>query len=767
MIAADPPQRYWQLLATEAPPNWLVEQVGQRAAQLVWQRGLRSPQAVTAFCDPQHYSPTPPWAFAEMNLAVQRLLEARQLQERVAIWGDFDADGVTATAVLWEGLGQFFDRDRLSFYIPNRLTESHGVSVAGIERLQADGISLIVTCDTGSTSLAAIARANELGIDVIITDHHTLPPERPPVVAMLNPRDFPTDHPLATLSGVAVAYKLIEALYLSEPDIPEQPLETLLDLVAIGLVADLVELRGDVRYLAQQGIERLKQKARPAVQLLLEQCKRAGDRAMDIAFGLGPRINAVSRVHGDASFCVEMLTEGDRELAKTYVAQTELANTRRKGIQAEVLRQARERLQHSDFSTDVAIVLASADWPAGVLGIVAGQLAREYHRPAFVFRVEGDRASGSARSVAGIDLYQLLQQHETVIDNFGGHPLAAGLRLPAENLPLLQQRLNHTLRQWFPTGFPTAQLAIDLELTVSDLGQELFRELNQLEPFGMGNPVPKLLLRGARFDAGRNRNSRDAKGQTVRYIYTTFRLSDRTDSIRGIWWGHYSYELPQGLCDAVVELDYMGTQRDRASSFDYQVRLIDVRAAVSSTDRPLYQFHPIDLRGKPEPDIQAQLAAISEPVILGTCPVNWTEVFSRALPQRPFVLAYREPLQRSPQQAWSTLVGWAKSLAASGTAASRQRWIEALQVSARTFGLGLVALESAGFGVEAEGDRFSVSANGRSVGDVEAIERFQAAVAEEEFQRRYFYETDVEAIAAVLNHPAGRSRVEEAVERSA
>ncbi|MGK7913005.1 MAG: single-stranded-DNA-specific exonuclease RecJ [Synechococcus sp.] len=754
------PPKQWKPSCVSAPPDWMVEQVGSVAAQLLWQRGLKRPQEVAGFCQPERYTPTEPWAFTDMRQAINRLLAARDRQEIVTIWGDFDADGVTATAVLLDGLGQFFDSSHLNFYIPNRLTESHGVSAKGVERLHVEGTALIVTCDTGSTSLDAIATARQLGIDIIITDHHTLPAEPLDGVAIINPRQFAKDHPLYTLSGVAVAYKLVEALYLTDPTIPDRPLSELLDLVAIGLVADLVELKGDVRYLAQLGIEQLKQKQRPAVELLLANCKRAGDRAMDIAFGIGPRINAVSRIYGDASFCVEMLVERDLDRAKLLVERTELANTRRKGIQATLKRQALDQLELLDLSTNAAIVLAATDWPVGILGIVAGEIARDYHRPTFVFCIENGIAVGSARSVNGINLYDLLNLQQDLLLSFGGHPLAAGLRLSAANLPLLQQRLNRTLRQLFPRNLPGPELTTDLELSVGDLGQSLFRQMRQLEPFGMGNPIPKLLLRGVKFDNIRNRNSKDSSGQTVRYIYTTFTLRDRTSSINGIWWGHPSYEIPQGLCDAVVELDYMSTQRERqGSSFGYQVRLIDVRPAENSSV-PLAQPTPhtvVDLRGQSEAAIANRLDSLPASVVLTQCPSTWTQIFSRLRPKQDLVLAYPRPSERTSPQAWTTLVGWAKSLLQLGVSATVDHWSDSLQVSTDVLERGIQALQAVGFEVVWEGDRFSVAAYNEPTSSDHSAEAkaqisvFQQALAEEDYLRRYFFEIDAEAIAAVVN----------------
>jgi single-stranded-DNA-specific exonuclease len=308
------PVPQWQLKSQTVVPDWLTQLIQERvpttegrfAAQLLWQRGLHDPTATLAFLDTSHYQPTPPWAFgAEMEKAIARLQQAREQQETVFIWGDFDADGITATAVLWEGLGQFFEQDKtLQFTIPNRLTESHGLSQGGMNRIADQGASLIITCDTGSSAHAEIDYAQALGIDVIVIDHHTIPSARPAAVAVINPRTLPHEHPLATLSGVAVAYKLVEAFYERHPDIPTAPLENLLDLVAIGLVADLVHLVSDGRYLAQRGLQRLKrqldQPTRPGIAALLKLCKKNGDRPADIAFGLGPRINALSRIHGDA-----------------------------------------------------------------------------------------------------------------------------------------------------------------------------------------------------------------------------------------------------------------------------------------------------------------------------------------------------------------------------------------------------------------------------------------------------------------------------------
>ncbi len=528
----------WQIQPLIQPPAWLIAVLknnypqlpGHYAAALLISRGIENPEQIPGFLDPNLYQPASPFEFGqEMNWAIERIIQARNNAEKIAIWGDFDADGITSTSVLWDGLGQFFSQNhQLTYYIPNRLTESHGLNIPGIDQLSHTGITLIITCDTGSTNLTEIDYAASLGIDIIVTDHHTLPEERPHVVAIINPRYLPPDHQLFHLSGVAVAYKLIEALYQTLPDVPQRPLKDLLVLVlvAIGLIADLVQLSGDCRYLAQKGIECLGEQitnpTRPGIAKLLELCKTSGDRPTDISFGIGPRINAVSRIQGDASFCVELLTSRNAVRCEQLAFSTELANSRRKEIQKNVVQDVTEKLAKIDLSTTSVIVLLNPQWPVGVLGLVAGQIAQEYGRPTILLSTvengetgqggnwEIERfgqitnyqssitnhqilARGSARSISQIDLYQLVKSQANLLHSFGGHPFAAGLSLPVENIPLFTEAINQKLRTIMVNGLPPIVIQADLIITVSELGRELFQELKLLEPCGMGNPTPKLL----------------------------------------------------------------------------------------------------------------------------------------------------------------------------------------------------------------------------------------------------------------------------------
>ncbi|ARV57580.1 single-stranded-DNA-specific exonuclease RecJ [Nostocales cyanobacterium HT-58-2] len=769
----------WILATTEQPPEWFLQAVkqyapvhgGSFAAQLLWQRGIRDVSQIEAFVNYKAYQSTSPFEFGqEIHWAVERLQQARDAGEKVAIWGDFDADGITSTAVLWDGLGQFFAQNtQLIYYIPNRITESHGLNCQGIEKLAKQGFELIVTCDTGSTNISEIIYAKQLGVDVIVTDHHTLPPERPPVTAIINPRSLPQTHPLFHLSGVAVAYKLVEALYQTLPKVPQQLLEDLLDLVAVGLIADLVQLSGDCRYLAQLGIGKLQedfkktppQRRRPGVGRLLELCQKSGDRPTDISFGLGPRINAVSRIQGDASFCVELLTSRDQKRVQELAEVTELANTRRKSLQKDVAQQVAQKLSKMDLSTTSIIVLEDPQWAVGVLGLVAGQVAQETGRPTILLSSErvGEQESGgnsspplargSARSVNSVDLYQLVKDQAHLLHRFGGHPYAAGLSLPVENIPLFTQAINQRLRQSLGGATLTPTLQADLAVTVADLGKELFLELKLLEPCGMGNPVPKLLIQNCWFENAWHRNQQDWQGKKVQYIKAEFDIRD--DSTRnpfpGVWWGHYKDELPPGRCDCIAELDY-NTFKKR-----YEIRLIAVRSCQNSQLTTHNLEFLLDWRNLPTPS----LASSPTPLLLKECPTSWDNLrawFKRSLHnQQPLALAWKKPDPKPPEQIWLTLVGIAKYLTRTNQPVTRVQLLEKLGIGDQALLFGLRALKYLGFKITRQ-DRslvFTQDAATESTLAEAAISQFLAAVREEQFQQQYFADVPLSTIEAIVH----------------
>ncbi|MEG3895699.1 MULTISPECIES: DHH family phosphoesterase [unclassified Microcoleus] len=835
---AEIPQN-WQDQPLSQPPAWLIQAVrnhapelpGNYAAALLWYRGIQNPEQIPGFLNPKLYQPASPFEFGlEMNWAIERIQQARNSAEKVAIWGDFDADGITSTSVLWDGLGEFFvQNDQLTYYIPNRLTESHGLNITGIDALAKSGISLIITCDTGSTNIAEIEYATSLNIDTIITDHHTLPEARPPATAIINPRYFPPNHQLFNLSGVGVAYKLVEALYHTLPDIPQRPLTDLLELVAIGLIADLVQLTGDSRYLAQIGIEQLQKQianpTRPGVAKLLELCKRSGDRPTDISFGLGPRINAVSRIQGDASFCVELLTSRDKKRCEELANLTEIANTRRKSLQKDVAKDAAEKLAKLDLSTTSVIVLSDPQWPVGVLGLVAGQIAQEYGRPVILFSTEGSEeinensqerqftsfldsesqtlspskiARGSARSANQIDLYQLVKDQAHLLHRFGGHPFAAGLSLPVENIPLFTDAVNQQLRQQYSTDSLTAApVQADLKITVSELGKELFQELKLLEPCGMGNPAPKLLIENCWFDNLWNQKIKDLKGQKVEYIKTEFTIRDESSDtgFPGIWWGHNQNEVPQGRCDVTVELDF-NTYKSR-----YEVRLVSVqeRTEDNQINSPTKIDWIVDWRNRNNDEellaastnLESQMLAQNlvynsemvdreNSIVLKECPASWDELriwFRQAQhKQQKLAIAYTLPPTVPPQQICQQLIGIAKYLSRTNKPVTRQQLSQKLGISDTSLQLGFKTLTYLGFKINYRDRAFHIARQPETSHREDAPEQipkplldnqsiqfsepnspiaarfaaqFLAAVSEEQFRRKYFCEVPLSTIVSI------------------
>jgi single-stranded-DNA-specific exonuclease len=765
------PGKEFALRVVSHSPKELTEVGSRYLAQILWQRGIRDDRALAEFLDPHaNYTATSAWEFGEeMVLACDRLVAAYDRGEKVAIWGDFDADGITATSVLWEGLGAFFPQsERLFYYIPNRITESHGLKEAGIDRLFAEyGVNVIVTCDTGSTDVAAIVHAKSLGIDTIVTDHHTLLPDRPPVAAIINPRNLPASHPLHHLSGVAVAYKLVEAMYSRLPKVPTAPVENLLDLVAIGLVADLVELKGDCRYLARLGIDKLSElvegngkkgtfsSRRPGISAILSACKKSGTRAMDISFGIAPRINAISRIYGDTRFAIDLLTSRDALLCRKLAQETELVNTRRKGIQKEVVKQAKKRLEKIDLSTTETIVLLDDNWPIGVLGLVAGEIAREYGKPTILLTTspegnideDGHRnieaneivkdaiARGSARSANNIDLYQLIHSQSHLLLGFGGHPFAAGLSLLADNISLFAEGIDRTLRTSIDphkTGIgrqemadietfchpPDGKIVPDATITLVELGREIFDAIYLLEPYGMGNPPPKFLINNCHFPCKFTKSIEDIKGKKVGYTLAEFTIADRSlpGGIKGTWWSHNADEIPAGNCDAIVELDYNSYEKK------YQVRAIDIRPAVliSANTNPkidrvintdsqthLQSLLILDYRHSNtlEDDREDLLfdTTIDDRHIyyLQRCPRSWNDLTTAyhyaTTNHQTLALCYHPQTLPTATTAFSQLIGIAKYLAKTDATVSLEKISRQLNLHPTTIDIGLLILEEAGF----------------------------------------------------------------------
>jgi single-stranded-DNA-specific exonuclease len=410
---------------------------------LVWQacqrKGFSTLDALAGWLDPAHYQPASPLELPDLARATERIQQAVQRAEEVAVWGDFDVDGQTSTALLVSALRQL--GLRVSSYIPNRMTEGHGVHVATLIPLIEQGIRLLITCDTGVDAHEAVEVARQHGVEVIITDHHKLPDALPDALAVVNPRRLPLDHPLRDLPGVGVAYKLAEALL---PDA-----SVYLDLVALGIVADVALLRGDTRYLLQQGLKVLHVTQRKGLLAMMEYAKISQETLDEttIAFQLAPRLNALGRL-ADANSSTEMLTTDDLATARRLANQLEGLNLERRRLSDEVWESVQVLLvQNAGWLRHAALVLDHPKWHTGVLGIVANRCVEHYHKPTVLLSSGADGiARGSARSIEGADITDAIAMTESLLLGYGGHTMAAGVSLQVEKINAFRHALSEQVR---------------------------------------------------------------------------------------------------------------------------------------------------------------------------------------------------------------------------------------------------------------------------------------------------------------------------------
>jgi single-stranded-DNA-specific exonuclease len=543
-------------------------------AKTLVRRGLTDVEAARAFLDPAHYEPTPPTALPNLVRAAERLEAALRGGERICVWGDFDVDGQTATTVLVSTLRDLAAQygsareAEVTFHIPNRKREGHGVNRAMLEQLIADGAELILTCDTGVTAHEPIAYAQAQGVDVIVTDHHDLPPTLPDAYAVTDPKMLPETHPLRHLPGVGVAYKLAELLYQRAGR--AEDVEQHLDLVALGIVADVATQSGDVRYLLQRGLETLRQTGRLGLRKLMNvaEINRQWLTEEHIGYELAPRLNALGRLD-DATPAVELLTTDDLERARILAAELNGLNARRKMMCDQVMRGAESQLERDPSLLERgALVLSDPHWPGGIIGIVAGRLAEKYHRPTILIAAPPDGlAKGSARSIEGCDISAAIAAQGELLERFGGHPMAAGLSIDPERIPEFRRALSRTVRKTCQAALETPPaLQIDGYVELSDISLDLVEQVERLAPFGPGNPPLTLVSR----ELTVRRHSTVGRDDTHRQLL----VADDDETLQKvIWWQGADKPLPEGRFD----LAYVVRASNYRGQRQVQVEWIDAR----------------------------------------------------------------------------------------------------------------------------------------------------------------------------------------------
>lgn len=607
----------WTLLPPVTPSQELVAMVGGHPliAHLLAQRGITQPEQARAFLDPAHYVPAPPHALFGVAEAACLLQQAIRDRANILVWGDFDVDGQTSTSLLVAALRRLAGDERVRFHVPNRFTESHGIRLPMLEeKLAAPDFrpDLILTCDTGISDGEAVGVAKERGLTVIITDHHDLPPDLQKLTpekdeiagvdagragqnsvrradAIVNPKLQPAGDPLRTLPGVGVAYKLIQELFRISGHAGEE--QDLLDLVALGIVADVATQVHDARYLLQLGLEQLRHTRRTGLLALMEVARVRPDSvdAEAIGFQLGPRMNALGRLE-DATVSVELLTTRDAIRAGQLAGRMERLNQQRRLLTSQISAVALEMLERNPKLLDFnAIVLNHPAWHAGIVGIVASRIAEEFHKPAvLLLNPPGETARGSARSIAGVDIGAAIAGCAHLLLTYGGHPGAAGVSLNPDNIDRFRRELD---RQVELNRIPEVEtgLVIDAQLPLETVDLALAGQLQRLAPFGNGNAMPQFISTQLKVDEDRRLGR---EGEHRRLVVS----SPSGARLPVLWFNSSDDELPAGPLDLVYTITVNNFRGERNLQLNYVASRASqaVEGATIAATKPLVQIH--DLR---------------------------------------------------------------------------------------------------------------------------------------------------------------------------
>ena len=575
------------------PSDEITNTYGSRLilSEQLTRRGISAAAQAQAYLDPRTYPQSSPFAFNDMEKAVARIERAIREKQPIGVWGDFDVDGQTSTALLVKGL-----RDigaQVSYHIPVRARESHGIQKKYLREFMDRGIGLLITCDTGISEFESLGYAAEQGLDVILSDHHTPPEQLPPAYATINPKLLPENHPMSQLAGVGAAFQIIRALY--EKKGMGDACTSFYDLVALGTIADLAELRMENRFYAQMGLQQMTDDLRPSLDALLTSADYRGTAISEslIGFTIGPRLNAVGRLD-DANMNVEFLLSTDADhLAKTAGRLEEL-NTQRKLAMEDVYQSARHMIeQEPQLQNFSALVLAKSGWEKGVVGIAASRLVEDFNKPVILLNISDGQAAGSVRSVEGINIIQAITENARFLDSFGGHPMAAGLALKMDNLPAFRSALSQTIKRTYGRAPAEKELQIDTYLPLSNLNMDLVDEINSLAPFGNGNPPPVLVTRNLEIAQSVNLGRKDLhKKVSVQ--------NQQGETQEVLWWNARDQRQPRGYFDLAYYLrlnEFRGETHITLEWIDWQ----EHEAEKIEVSFPLYTSQIEDYRFVPDP----------------------------------------------------------------------------------------------------------------------------------------------------------------------
>jgi len=533
----------WKNPPETSLPSELTGSISQPelVLRILHRQGMHTAAEARAFMDFHAYSPASPYDLDDMEKGIERTLHAVKAGELIGVWGDFDVDGQTATATLVSALRTV--GAKAFYHVPVRGPESHGIKLDVLQGFIKQGITLLITCDTGISEVEQVAWAQARGVDVIITDHHTLPEVLPQAYAVINPQRLAPDHPLHPLPGVGVACKFAEAL-LERSDRADES-HSLHDLAALGIIADIAELHSDARYLAQSGIDLICQSARPSIRAMLQaaEVEAAQFSEESISFTLAPRMNAVGRL-SDANPMVEFLLSDNAAEISVTINRLEGLNAQRKLLCDQVFQGALAQIERNPSELNhPVLILSHPEWPAGVVGIVASRLVSLFHRPVILMVAPpGGLMRGSARSVEGIDITTAIRQNAGFLTSFGGHPMAAGLALDPENFKSFQRSLDQAVEQQAQVHPIVNELQVDVWQQPSQIDLSLLQSIDQLAPFGAGNPPIVMAAKGMRL------LSATPIGKTKEHLQLVVEDAQGQAS-KILWWQAAGLPQPEGFFD--------------------------------------------------------------------------------------------------------------------------------------------------------------------------------------------------------------------------
>jgi single-stranded-DNA-specific exonuclease len=538
-------EKVWHLLSVDpvaAERLAAAAKVSPIVAQLLLNREIVDAGKARRFLDSQLSGLYPPHALPGVADAAQRLARAVVDKRKICIYGDYDVDGVTGTAILLSLLNHL--GAEVEFHTPMRLSEGYGLNAERLRELSRAGVSLVVSVDCGIASIAEAEFARELGLELIVTDHHEMKlgldgPLLPAAASIVHPRLPGTAYPFCDLSGAGVALKLawaVAQIATGSEKVSADLRELLLDgvgLAALGLVADVVPLNDENRIFVKHGLERIRAKPSVGLRALLECAGVKSESAItaeDVGFRLAPRLNAAGRL-GCARLAIELLTTTSAPKASELAQFLETQNAQRQAIERRITQQAREIVER-DFPNDPAIVVGGQGWHAGVVGIVASRLVDHFGKPALVVAAQSGEAvaSGSGRSIPGFALHAALRACDELLEGHGGHAAAAGFKVRSERIDALRNRFNAYVASHFPGGTPCPRLVLDAEVPLASLTHGLMNELDKLEPYGAGNPKPKFLASGLKVESPRLIGKEEVKK------HLDFRIRQGGTSIRCVAW---------------------------------------------------------------------------------------------------------------------------------------------------------------------------------------------------------------------------------------